>query len=277
MPAGTVKFAVPGAVCDHGTNMWDVRQYERFRRERARPFHDLMQRVALSRVRRAADLGCGTGELTATLSERWPGARITGVDSSAEMLAAAANHAVPGRLDFVRADAAAWTPDGPLDLLVSNATLHWIPDHARLLPALAGLLAPGGVLAVQMPGNFDAPSHRLVGEVQREGRWAETLAGVERDGVVQPAAWYAERLFASGFAHADVWETTYVHVLPGEDAVLEWLKGTTLRPVLARLPERERAEFLGELGARLARAYPRAAHGTLLPFRRLFLVAVRPA
>jgi trans-aconitate 2-methyltransferase len=268
-------LARPGPAGDHGESMWDVDQYERFRRERARPFEDLLARVHPARVERAVDLGCGTGELTATICERWPEVRVTGVDTSPEMLAKASERAIPGRLAFENADAAAWRPDGPVDLVLSNAALHWVPDHARLIPRLAGMLAPGGVLAVQMPNNFDAPSHRLVGEVQRDPRWSGRLAGIERDGIVQKAGWYAHALLECGL-EVDAWETTYVHVLPGREAVLEWLKGTTLRPVLARLDEAARGDFLGELGARLARAYTERPYGTLLPFRRLFFVATRP-
>ena len=254
---------------------WDVKQYERFRDERARPFHDLIMRVKPERVRLGADLGCGTGELTAELAARWPDAAFTGVDSSAEMLAAAAPRAIPGRLEFVQGDAATWSPARPLDLLFSNATFQWLDDHVDLLASCASALAPGGVLAVQMPGNFDAPSHRLLAEARGEGPWAGKLGGMERGTQVHTPVWYAEQLAALGFEAIDVWESTYVHVLPGDDAVLEWIKGTALRPILAKLSAVEQPEFLRLLAGKLRLVYPRGAAGTLFPFRRIFFVATR--
>jgi trans-aconitate 2-methyltransferase len=253
---------------------WDPKQYGRFAAERSRPFFDLLGRVQREPVRTAADLGCGPGELTRVLVERWPAARITGVDSSPEMLAAAAAHELPGRLRFVQGDIATWRSDEPLDLIVSNAALQWVHGHERLLPALAGMLAPGGTLAVQMPDFFETASHRVIRAVAEGPRWRSTLAGAGlQPGVVRPLPWYVEQLHALGFA-VDAWATTYIHVLKGDNPVLEWIKGTALRPFLARLDAAATAAFLGEVGERLLLAYPPGTGGvTLLPFPRLFFVA----
>ncbi|MCC6998112.1 MAG: methyltransferase domain-containing protein [Deltaproteobacteria bacterium] len=256
--------------------MWHVAQYERYRDERARPFFDLIGRIpdhAELPVHAVADLGCGAGDLTRTLLERFPEAEVIGVDTSAEMLTAAAERAVPGRLRFERADAASWRAPAPLDVLVSNATLHWLPDHERLLPHLVAQLGPSATLAVQMPDNGAAPSHRLIGEVAAQGPWAERLRAWAPN-QVHPLPWYVERLWGLGF-EVDAWETTYMHVLSGDDAVLEWVKGTTLRPILRLLDEAGAAAFLDAYGARLRAAYPATGHGTLLPFRRVFFVARR--
>jgi trans-aconitate 2-methyltransferase len=255
---------------------WDVAQYLAFRDERARPFFDLLARVPLGKVRHVVDLGCGTGELTRHLCERWPKALVTGVDSSPEMLAAAHPRAIEGRLRFVHGDAAAYTPATTPDVIVSNAVFHWLDDHGALLDRLAGMLAPGGTLAVQMPANFDAASHMLLAETVAEGPWAERLAGTLRAHAAHPLAFYAERLLGAGLT-VDAWETVYLHLLRGEHAVLEWVRGTTLRPVLARLEPAETDRFLADYAARLSAAYPRGPHGTFFPFRRIFFVATREA
>lgn len=256
---------------------WDVQQYERYSDERARPFMDLLARLPLADVQTAVDLGCGTGELTALLLDRYPDVKVTGVDSSVEMLTAAVKRTVPVHLLFKMGDAATWKPEAPVDLVVSNALMQWLDDHDTLLDRWSAFVAPGGVMAVQMPGNFDAPSHTLLAEVRADGPWAETLAGMERGGAVHDPSWYAEKLASLGFEHVDAWETTYVHVLQGKDAVLEWIKGTALRPVLAKLSAGDRPLFLETLGARLREAYPQRPYGTLFPFRRIFFVAARAA
>jgi len=197
------------------------------------------------------------------------------VDSSAEMLAAAQPRAVPGKLAFERADAAHWAPPQPVDLWLSNATFQWLDDHDALLRHAAAHLAPGGAVAVQMPGNFDAPSHRMLAATRADGPWAERLAGMERGTEVHDPSWYVLALSRHGFVDVDAWETTYIHMLSGADPVLEWMKGTALRPVLARLTEAERPRFLDALAARLRDAYPAHSCGTLLPFRRIFFVATR--
>jgi trans-aconitate 2-methyltransferase len=259
---------------------WDPATYLRFAGERARPFAELLSRVGADDPRIVVDLGCGDGSVTAGLAQRWPGARVTGVDSSPSMLEAAAAHAVPGRLEFIPGDVRDWRPDTPVDVLVSNATLHWVPGHGELLTRWAGELTPGGWLAVQVPGNQAAPTHALLASLVAGPRWSGRLAPGD-DTVLDPAAvlslvGYLDVLTAAGLA-ADVWETTYLHVLTGEDPVLHWVSGTVLRPVLARLSAAEGAELTAEYAAALREAYPRRDDGTtVLPFRRLFAVGHRP-
>jgi trans-aconitate 2-methyltransferase len=252
---------------------WDPERYLRFGGERARPFADLLARVRAGAPSVVVDLGCGTGALTASLARRWPAATVTGVDSSPEMLAAAAEHAVPGRVSFARGDVRDWRPGGPVDVLVSNAVLHWVPGHAALLARWAAALAPGGELAVQVPGNHRAPTHAALAELCRDRRWAGRLDDVAPlpDAVLDPAG-YLDVLTGAGLA-ADVWETTYLHVLTGADPVLEWVRSTVLRPVLARLDDSEADELTGAYAAALRAAYPPRADGTtVLPFRRVFAV-----
>ena len=255
---------------------WDPGQYLRFGDERARPFLDLLARVAADDPAYVVDLGCGPGTLTALLAQRWPRARVEGLDSSPEMIEEAAERAVPGRLGFRLGDLREWRAERPVDVLVSNATLHWVPGHLALLARLVAELAPGGELAVQVPGNFRAPSHTLLAELRESPRWRARLGQAALGGAwVHEPEDYLATLVAAG-ARADVWETTYLHVLPGPDAVLEWAKGTTLRPVLAALDAAEQEELLTEYGAALREAYPERPYGTVLPFRRLFAVARAP-
>lgn len=253
--------------------MWDPSQYTRFRDERKRPFFELLSRVDADAPTHVADLGCGTGDLTRVLAERWPGATVYGVDSSAEMVEEARRCPAPGAVRFEVGDLAGWTPPVPLDVLVSNAALHWVPDHAALMGRLVEKLAPGAVLAFQVPANFDAPSHRLVDEVKALPRFAGTLAPVKRRPVETLETY--EALLARKGMTVDAWETTYLHLLPGEDAVLQWLLGTTLRPVLAALGTDEGKAFLEELGPRLRHAYPAHSRGTPFLFTRRFVVARR--
>jgi trans-aconitate 2-methyltransferase len=261
---------------DRGAPAWDPAAYLRFADERARPFADLLGRVGAVDPAVVVDLGCGDGSVTATLLRRWPQARVTGVDSSASMLAAAAAHAVPGRLDFTRADVRDWHPDEPVDVLVTNATLHWVPGHPELLAGWAAAVPAGGWLAMQVPGNSRAPSHALLAQLCRSPRWAARLAGAapDPDAVLAPGG-YLDVLTGAGLA-ADVWETTYLHVLTGEDPVLRWVGGTALRPVLAGLDEPAAESFTAEYAAALREAYPRRDDGTtVLPFRRVFAVGHR--
>ena len=254
--------------------MWDPGQYGRYADERGRPFHELMERVAADRPGFVVDLGCGDGSLTATLAERWPNATVLGIDPSADMLAQAAGRAT-SRRRFEPGPIEDCQPDRPVDVLVSNAALHWVPDHRSHLPRLVELLAPTGWLAVQMPGNADAPSHRLLVDQRRSPRWRDRLgAGPDRWPDVAEPADYARQLLGLG-CRVDAWETTYVHVLSGTDPVLEWTRGTALRPVLAQLPAADAAAFEADYGAALRAAYPAEPHGTVVPFRRVFLVARR--
>ncbi|TYP84776.1 trans-aconitate 2-methyltransferase [Blastococcus xanthinilyticus] len=256
---------------------WQPDTYLRFAGERGRPFADLLARVGAESPEQVVDLGCGTGALTASLAERWPAATVTGVDSSPEMLAAAEVSALPGRVGFEAGDVRDWAPAAPVDVLVSNAVLHWVPGHAGLLARWAGHLAPGGWLAVQVPGNFRAPTHALLAELCRSPEWADRLADVAPapDTVLEPAG-YADVLSAAGLG-PDVWETTYLHVLRGPDPVLAWVRSTVLRPVLARLDGDDADRFTAAYATALRTAYPARPDGTtLLPFRRIFAVGSRP-
>lgn len=253
--------------------MWDPTQYSHFRDERKRPFFELLARVDVDAPAHVADLGCGTGDLTRVLAERWKGARVYGVDSSGAMVEEARRRPSPESLSFEVADLAGWEPPAPLEVLFSNAALHWLPDHGELLRGLVAKLAPGGVLAFQVPANFSAPSHRLIDEVRALPRFAAKLESVRR-AYSEPITTYEALLSGLGLA-VDAWETTYLHVLSGEDAVLEWLLGTTLRPVLAALGPQEGRAFLDTLRPLLRQAYPAHARGTPYLFTRRFVVARR--
>ncbi len=255
--------------------MWDAQQYLKYAGERSRPFFDLLARVQKDSAERIVDLGCGPGNLTRTLAERWPRAQVVGVDNSAEMLAEAEPRALAGRLGFVQADISSWSPETPVDLIVSNAALQWVPAHELLFARLRGMLAPGGVLAVQMPYHFQNAAHLIIEETKADPRWSARLAGVGLHQIsVMPLVWYVERLHDLGFA-VDGWETTYVHVLTGVDPVLEWFKGSALRPMLEVLEPRTQSELLQHLGGRFRAAYPKRGGVTLLPFPRIFVVATR--
>ncbi len=255
--------------------MWNVEQYQKYADERARPFFDLLGQILCEAPRQIVDLGCGPGTLTRTLAERWPAAQVLGVDNSPEMLAKAGSEAIPGRLSFEQADISAWTSDGPCDLIVSNAALQWIGDHERLLARLAEMLAPQGTLALQMPNRFHTASQLAIDETMADPRWSGALQGVglHRDSI-QPLAWYVDRLHDLGF-QVNAWETIYYHVMTGENPVLEWLKGTGLRPLLDRLSPELSREFERAAGERLIKAYPARKGITVFPMPRVFFVATR--
>jgi len=255
--------------------MWSPAQYHRYNNERSRPFFDLLAQVHLTDVRTIADLGCGSGELTSALAEQWPASRVWGIDSSPEMIAEAKAHELPDRLTFECGDFRQWNAPAPVDLLFSNAAFQWVPDHHALLRRLFEMIAPGGALAFQVPGNFEAPSHELLAKLRTSEKWKSRVGeGASRHLVVQSPTWYLEFLTKLGM-RVDAWETTYMHVLTGENAVLEWVKGTALRPVLAALSTTEQAEFCGEYSVLLREAYPSRSLGTVFPFRRIFVVAGR--
>jgi trans-aconitate 2-methyltransferase len=219
------------------------------------------------------DLGCGPGNLTATLAERWPAADVVGLDSSAQMLAkaAAVANSTPS-LRFELMDIADWIPSDQADVVVSNAALQWVAGHQDMMRKWLAVLHPGSWFAMQVPGNFNAPSHALMRGLAGSPRWEPKLRGVLRGGesVAEPAE-YLGILLDAGFT-ADAWETTYQQVLAGPDPVLEWVRGTALRPVLAVLPPEDGAEFEAEYAALLREAYPPGVHGTVFPFRRIFAV-----
>jgi trans-aconitate 2-methyltransferase len=254
---------------------WDPDQYRRYGDERGRPFFELAGRIGAERPSRVVDLGCGDGALTATLAARWPGALVEGMDRSPEMIAGAEPLAIPGRLRFALGDVRDWRPDGAVDVVFSNAVLQWVPEHAGLLGAWVDALAPGGWLAFQVPGNDRAPSHAILDELRAAPRWRDRLAGAAPGPRVLEPGEYLARLAGLGCA-VDAWETTYQHVLRGPDPVLEWVKGTALRPVLSALDGAEREAFLAACAARLREAYPPRPYGTVMPFRRIFVVARRP-
>ena len=254
--------------------MWDPAQYVQFGDYRQRPFFDLTGRVLADAPREVVDLGCGPGNLTATLAARWPSARVVGLDSSAEMLATAEQHrqTAPG-LEFTLGDIASWLPSVFFLGVGLKVALQWVPGHPELLAGWLKALKPGAWFALQVPGNFTAASHTLMREVAESPKWAGKLAGVLRhDEAVAPPARYLEIMLDAGCV-ADAWETTYQQVLTGENPVLDWVRGAGLRPVLAALSPDEAAGFEAEYGARLADAYPATAHGTVYPFRRIFAVA----
>jgi trans-aconitate 2-methyltransferase len=254
---------------------WSAEQYLKFAGPRLQPALDLLARVPVGLAPRlAVDLGCGTGSATQRIAERWPAAAVIGVDDSPDMLA---REAPPGsRVRWQRADIGRWRAAAPVDLIYSNAALHWLPDHAALFPRLLEQLAPGGVLAVQMPRNFGAPSHTLIHETARNGPWRDRLAPlIGPPPVAEPAGYIA--LLAPRVAVLEVWETEYQQILSGPDPVKEYTKGTWLMRFLQALPPDEAAAFEADYAARVRAAYPPLADGrTVFPFRRLFIVAAAP-
>jgi trans-aconitate 2-methyltransferase len=250
---------------------WDPATYLRFSDERLRPGFDLLARVGELPLGPLAELGCGTGVHARAIAERWPGRAFAAIDSSPEMLKQAA--ATPSSIRWVEADLTSWAPPERVALVFSNAVLQWVDRHEQLFPRMMDMLAPGGVLAVQMPRNFDAPSHVLMREAAQAGPWAARLKPLLRPDPVGSPETYYDRLAPLAEDGLDVWETEYLHVLSGEDAVLTWMRGTALRPLLNALEGSERADFERALAERLRRAYPRRADGhTLLPFRRIFII-----
>jgi trans-aconitate 2-methyltransferase len=250
---------------------WDPAQYLKFADHRLRPAIDLLDRIALERPDEVYDLGAGAGNVTRLIQERWPEARVTGVDDSPAMLARAA--ATAPAIAWQQADLAAWRPPRPADLIYPNPALHGLTGHERLFPGLLGALAPAGVLAIQMPRNFGAPSHTLISEAARGGPWRATLEPLLRPAPVADPDFYYDAL-APHAAALDIWETEYLQILEGADPVKEWTKGTWLRPLLDALEEPARSRFEARYTELVARAYPPRGDGrTLFPFRRLFIVA----
>ena len=253
---------------------WNPATYLQFADERSRPFFDLTARVGAQHPARVVDLGCGPGQLTASLATRWPNAEILGLDSSPEMIEVAEQHR-SGKVTFELADLAHWQPVEPIDVIISNATLQWVPSHLDLLPQLVNHLAPEGWLAFQVPGNFDAPSHALLHTLADDPRFAAATAARERTSS-HDAETYLSRLAGLG-CEVDAWETSYLHVLNGHDPVFKWISGTGARPILQALSGAQRSQFEAEYKAQLRTAYPEQAFGTVLPFRRIFVVAHRVA
>ena len=258
------------------THTWEPDQYLTFADERGRPFVDLVARIGAAAPTSVVDLGCGAGNLTMLLTQRWPDASIVGIDSSAEMVAAAPDS---GEVEFVVGDIRDWrvrpgaTVQG-IDVLVSNAALQWVPGHLDLLGGLVETVAPGGWFAFQVPGNVGEPSHTIRRELATEAPYTAHTAGVAAP-ESHDAATYLRVLTDLG-CEVDAWETTYLHVLEGPDAVFEWVSGTGARPTLQALPAELRPDFEEEFKRRLREAYPERDGRVVLPFRRVFVVA-RPA
>ncbi len=248
---------------------WDADHYLTYADLRGRPFVELLARVPSAAPADVVDLGCGPGNLTRLLAGRWPDARVAGVDASPEMIEAARRD-VDG-VDFEVADLREWLDRGlAVDVLVSNATLQWLPDHLELVPRLVERVRPGGAVAFQVPGNFGEPAHTIRGELAAEEPYAAHTRGVAAPSSHEPAV-YLQALAEAG-CEADVWETTYLHVLTGEDPVFAWISGTGARPTLQALPDDLRPGFEAEFKSRLRAAYPDTGHGVVMPFRRIFAV-----
>lgn len=249
---------------------WDANQYSVFLDDRTRPARDLLARVELDGPQRVLDVGCGPGNSTALLCDRLPQAEVVGLDSFLEMLARARQE-LP-EVEFVEADLRDWVSEAPFDVVYSNATLQWVDDHPKVFSRISSWVALGGTLAVQMPANFGAPSHRLLRALANSPRWAERLDGVLREDPVDSAEFY-HRLLSGRGRRVDIWTTEYLQTLTGDDAVLEWVRGTALRPVLDTLAGEEAEEFVAAYAASLREAYPPEEDGsTLFPFRRIFIV-----
>jgi trans-aconitate 2-methyltransferase len=268
------------AASDSRGMTWSARQYVQFENERTRPVRDLLAALPAIDARSVIDIGCGPGNSTEILAARFSGAAVSGFDSSADMVAAARRR-LPG-LQFDLADVEQWAHENGagdverFDVILANAVLQWVPGHARLFPALAAKLAPGGALAVQMPDNLDEPAHRLMREIAADGPWAAKLTAAAAARPSMPMAdRYFEILSETG-CRVDIWRTTYYHALSGgAGAVVEWFKGSGLRPFIAPLNDEEREEFLMRYRSAVARAYPaKSDGGVFLPFPRLFIIAV---
>jgi trans-aconitate 2-methyltransferase len=255
--------------------VWNPQQYLKFSGHRLRPAVDLLMRIPDFQVASVADLGAGAGNVNKLIKERWPDAVVVGVEGSAEMVAAG-RKAAPG-VEWLQQDLGSWRPAQQYDVIYSNAALHWLPDHQTLFPALMEKVAPGGILAVQMPRNFAAPSHVLIAETALNGPWRSRLEHLVTPPPVEAPGFYHD-LLAPLSQNIDIWETEYLQVLEGENPVKEWTKGTWLTRYLDVLQGQDKAAFEAAYGERLAKAYPRNAAGrTLFPFRRLFMVAQRKA
>lgn len=254
---------------------WSAKQYVAFEDERTRPARDLLAAIPTAEARSVVDIGCGPGNSTELLVQRFPGATVSGLDSSADMIAAARKRLPQLQFDVTEIDR--WADQGPFDVIFANAVLQWVPNHAALLPALAGKLAEGGSLAIQMPDNLNEPSHRLMREVAANGPWASKLADAagQRTDMASASEYFS--MLRPQCARVDVWRTTYHHQLSdGAAGVVEWFKGSGLIPFLSPLTESERAQYLEQYLAEVEKAYPALADGSvLLPFPRLFMVATR--
>ena len=251
---------------------WSPLQYLRYQDERSRPFLELLNRVDCSSPDEVVDLGCGPGNATMMLRDRWPNAKVIGVDNSREMLAQAQPLALADKLEFQLDDVSTWSSDDLLDVIVSNAAFQWIPGHLARFKDFAEMLKPEGWFAFQVPNMAQEPSHVMLNELGTSSRWRDQLERFTHSMSVNTITEYIDTLQACGCA-VDAWETTYMQVLPGDNAVLEWARGSSMRPFLTALGPEEATEFATAFGERVARAYPKNSHGTVYRFRRMFVVA----
>jgi trans-aconitate 2-methyltransferase len=253
---------------------WSAKQYVAFEDERTRPVRDLVGALPVAEATRVMDLGCGPGNSTEILAARYSEAQVSGIDSSEDMIVAARKR-MPGAA-FAVQDVHDWQGEGPYDVILANAVFQWVPNHETLFPALLQKLRSGGALAVQMPDNLEEPAHRLMRETAAEGPWAAKLtAATQARTTLADAGWYYELLRPLA-ARVDLWRTTYFHVLGGAAAIVEWFKGSGLRPFIEPLNACEREAYLKRYTESISRAYPALTDGSvLLPFPRLFMVAVR--
>jgi trans-aconitate 2-methyltransferase len=252
---------------------WDPKQYLAFGGERMRPALDLLGRVPLDAPNTIIDLGCGPGNVTPALKARWPQAQVTGVDGSPEMLERA--RATMPEMAWVEADMNEWTPDAPVDLIYSNAALHWLDGHADVFPRLMQQVAPGGYLAAQMPRNWYAPSHTIITDLVLDGPWRSALEPLLRPNPTGAPQDYYD-ILAPVSTSLELWETEYCQILEGENPVAEFVKGSQLKRFLDALDDGPRDDFWAEYRKRISEAYPKRNDGkTLFPFRRLFILAGR--
>lgn len=262
-------------VTSKGTMLtWNPAQYLKFADQRNQPCHDLLAHIALDNPRRLIDIGCGPGNSTSAVAKRWSQADITGLDSSTDMIEAARKSSP--QIHWQVGDIATWEPSQPYDLIFSNAALHWVPDHVAIYPRLFQYVAAGGALAVQVPANFDAPAQRLMRELAASATWKKQFSAGLREWYVHESSCYYEWL-APIATHLDLWVTEYMHVLSGPEAIVEWYKGTGLRPYLDLLSDSaDRERFLSDYRMLIEKEYHRQSDGRVLfPFRRLFLIAYR--
>ncbi|MDL9998447.1 trans-aconitate 2-methyltransferase [Variovorax sp. J22P240] len=255
---------------------WNPALYRRYEDERTRPAAELLARVPLTEAAQVVDLGCGPGNSTELLVQRFAGAAVVGIDNSEAMLASARERLPPARFEF--GDIATWQPELPPDLIYANAALQWVPDHEALIPRLFAALAPGGVLAIQMPDNREEPTHRVMREVAAEAPWAQAIGNADklRTKLLSISSYYD--LLAADAAKADVWRTAYQHPMASAAAIVEWVSGTGLKPFVDRLTPELRGSYLAEYERRIATAYPPRSDGRLLlAFPRMFIVAQRKA
>jgi trans-aconitate 2-methyltransferase len=250
---------------------WDPAQYEKFKSERSQPFFDLLAQLDDISPKTVVDLGCGTGELTAELAKRWPQAQVIGIDNSPEMIAKSAAFAT-ANLSFQQGSMEEWQPSQQVDLLFSNAAYHWLRNHEEQIVQLANLVAPAGTFAFHAPNQFAEPSHAIIQDVRNSPEWKPLIGSERSEGYVAKPEWYLQTLTQLGYKPR-VWESIYYQMLQGDDAALEWVKGTALRPLLAKLMPEQQERFLAQCRPLFAKAYPKTDGGTLFPYRRLFVVA----